>query len=190
MLLSPPVDVGGGVPPCAVSRLPSGGMVLSWCYRDTIVLLACYRSGTGMARQERSLMASSMPGAKHQRGHSLTVGSAASFGADIFFHREILAPVRRLQSRPESRHRRGSMSVDGSRRGVPLKMGNFVRVLSNFAPKAVPVGAPGSYFVSPEGVPLGHSAPSPIPGRTRPTGRPYQLVNSTPPQQCSRRGKP
>ncbi len=81
MLLSPPVDVGGGGPPLAGPTPPVGGdgttVVLSWCYRDTIVLLACYRSGTGMTRQERSLIALSMPEAKHQRGHRLTVGSAA-----------------------------------------------------------------------------------------------------------------
>ncbi len=45
-------------------------------------------------------MALSMRGAKHQGEHRLAVGFAASFGADIFFHREIFAPVRRLQSRP------------------------------------------------------------------------------------------
>ncbi len=42
-------------------------------------------------------------------------GGAAGFGADIFFNRVIFA----------------------SRRGVPLKMGNFVRVLSNFAPSPI-----------------------------------------------------
>ena len=83
MLLSPPVNVGGGTP-WPVPRLPSGGMVRSWCYRDTIVLLACYRSGTGMARQERSLMASSMRGAKHQGEHRLAVAPAIGFGAAIF----------------------------------------------------------------------------------------------------------
>ncbi len=49
----------------------------------------------------------------------------AGFGAEIFLNSEIFA----------------------SRRGVPLKMGNFVQVLSNFAP---------------QGIPLGHSAPSPV----------------------------
>ncbi len=126
-----------------------------------------------MARQECSLIALSMPGAEHQRGHRLTVGSEdparrgpgsdvmapeGGFRAEIFFNREIYAPVRRLPSRPKSRHRRGqrrgSINVDGSRRGVPLKKRNFVRVLSNFAPKGfLPQRGPcGS----------GHSAPPPI----------------------------
>ncbi len=120
MLLSPPVDVGG-VPPWPVPRLPSGGMVLSWCYRGTGVLLACYRSGTGMARQERSLIALSMPEAKHQRGRSLTVGPAIGFGAEIFFNRAILA----------------------SRRYPPLKMRNFVGILLNFrvSSRFVPIRA-------------------------------------------------
>ena len=69
-------------------------------------------------------------------------GGAAGFGAEIFFNRAIYAPVRR------------SMNVDGSRRGVPLKMGNFVRVLSNFAPKgSLPQRGPCG---------PGHSAPLPI----------------------------
>ena len=47
----------------------------------------------------------------------------------LFLNREIYAPVRR------------SMNVDGSRRGVPLKKRNFVRVLSNSAPSPiVPAG--------------------------------------------------
>ena len=114
-----------------------------------------------MARQECSLIALSMPGAEHQRGHRPTVGpedpARRGPGSDIMA--------------PEGAARRGSgsdiMAPEGgfraeiffnreiytSRRGIPLKMGNFVRVLSNFAPKALPVRAPGSYFVGPEGVP-------------------------------------
>jgi len=114
-----------------------------------------------MARQECSLIALSMPGAEHQRGHRLTVGpedpARRGPGSDIMA--------------PEGAARRGSgsdiMAPEGgfraeiffnreiytSRRGIPLKMGNFVRVLSNFAPKALPVRAPGSYFVGPEGAP-------------------------------------
>ena len=79
MLLSPPENVGG-VPPLQYHALRRG----PWYYRGAIVLLPCYRSGTGMARQERFLMASSMRGAKHQGGHRLTVGPASRFGAAIF----------------------------------------------------------------------------------------------------------
>ena len=39
-----------------------------------LLVLACYRSDTGMIRQERSLMAFSMQGTKHQRGRRLAVG--------------------------------------------------------------------------------------------------------------------
>ncbi len=52
-------------------------------------------------------------------------GGASGFGAEIFLNRAIFA----------------------SRRGVPLKMRNFVQVLSNFAP---------------QGIHPGYSAPSPI----------------------------
>ncbi len=51
-------------------------------------------------------------------------GGAAGFGADIFLNRAIYA----------------------SRRGVPLKKRNFVRVLSNFAPVLAAPFAPGGYL--------------------------------------------
>ena len=120
MLLSPPVNVG--VYPLGryhASRLEG------WCHRDTGVILACYRTDAEMTRQERSLIALSMPGAKQQRGHRLTVGPEGTarrgpssdfmnpeggFGAEIFFNREIYA----------------------SRRGVPLRKRNIVGILLNF----------------------------------------------------------
>ncbi len=106
MLLSPHVNVGG---------YPSGRYHASrregWCHRDTGVILACYRTDAEMTRQERSLIALSMQGAKHQRGHRLTVGPEGTarrglssyvmdpegrFGAEIFFNREIYVPRRAI----------------------------------------------------------------------------------------------
>ncbi len=90
MLLSPPVHVGG-VPPCVVSRLPSGAwyyrgtiVVLSCYYRGTVVLLSCYRFDAGMSWPERAFMASGMWGAEHPRGRRPAVVSGGRFGAAVF----------------------------------------------------------------------------------------------------------
>ena len=74
-------------------------------------------------------------------------GGAASFGADIFLDRAIYA----------------------SRRGVPLKMRNFVRVLSNFAPviTAPSIGWPQAPYL-----PLSPSPHLPI------SHSPYLLLSS------------
>ncbi len=109
--------MGGGTPLCGITP-PVGRdgtiVVLSWCYRDTIMLLLCYRSDTGITRQGRSLMASSMRGAKQQGGRRLAVspeGTArrgpgsnvmdreGGFGAEIFLDREIHAPRREKTSK-------------------------------------------------------------------------------------------
>jgi len=115
-------------------------VVPSWYHRGAIMVLACYRNATGMIRQGRSLLVSSMWGAEHPRAPRLAVGYGGAarrglisdvidpegrFGAEMFFNREIFA----------------------SRRGVPLKKRNIVEILLSFTPP---------------GVPLGHSAPSPI----------------------------
>ncbi len=122
MLLLPPVNVGG-VPPGAVPRSPSGTVVLSWCYRGTIVVLACYRIDAEMTRQERSLSALSMQGAKQQRGRRLTVGPESLRPSSHF---SIFIFQFSFCIRPSS--------------GKNLKMGDFGRVLSNFVPQGIHPG--------------------------------------------------
>jgi len=138
-------------------------------------------------------MALSMRWAKRQGERRLAVGSGGTarrglisavmdpeggFGAESLFNRAIFA----------------------SRRGVPLKKLNFVWILLSFAPQGAARKGQRS-DVGPEGGPPGHSAPSPIlpvgknfkmqnfggvlrsfapspfPGRIRPTGRPYPPAN-------------
>ncbi len=171
MLLLPPVKVGGGTPPGRYYASRREG----WCYRGTIVVLACYRTDAEMTRQERSLSALSMPGAKQQRGRRLTVCPEGGLGAEILLDRAIYA----------------------SRRGVPLKKRNFVRVLSNFRGPAGSSLATIHYlrfFIFHFSFFNIHYSFINAPSRflrdillRRPS---YPPENCTPPQQCSRRGKP
>ncbi len=125
MLLLPPVKVGGVPPPGTTLSVGDRGtiVVLSWCYRGTSVVLACYRTDAEMTRQERSLSALSMPGAKQQRGRRLTVGPEGGFGAETFKQGDLC---------PSS--------------GKNFKMQNFGGVLSNFALVIAPPFAPGGYL--------------------------------------------
>ncbi len=109
----------GGYPPGRYHASRREG----WYYRGAIVILAWYRTDTEMTPQERSLIALSMPGAKHQRGHRLTVCSEGGFVAAVF--------------------RQGDLRLSS---GKALKKTNSVRVLSNFALVIAPPFAPGGYL--------------------------------------------
>ncbi len=105
MLLPPPVNVGG-YPPGRYHASRREG----WYYRGTIVVLAWYWRATEMGQQERSLIALSVPGAKQQRGHRLTLGSEGGLGAAIF--------------------QQGALRLSS---GKNFRMVNFGWILSNFA---------------------------------------------------------
>ncbi len=111
-----------------------------WYYRGTIVVLACYRIDAEMTRQERSLSALSMQGAKQQRGRRLTVGPESLRPSSHFsiFNFQFSFCIR-----PSS--------------GKNFKMLNFGRVLSNFAPQGIhpgysapsPIVPAGKHYTTP-----------------------------------------
>ena len=106
-------------------------------------------------------------------------GGAAGFGAESFLNRAIYASRRGVPEKNEILYRFCSIfRLDLSGMGRSL----FPLLLHAVTPLFLP--RPANCLLP---LPLAPSpAPSLIPGRTRPTGRPCPPENSTPPQQCSR----